>query len=245
MTGFRVKAPILKVFDQIRKVTANDFSPELNRFLKNSLQDAMRNTPVRDVALINKNQKREYKRRLNYIPSFFEHEAAVLIFNEAGEQWMRYNGTWYRPDIWDIPDNVYEVYQGFLQERLRRDENPHDVYEFTKERSQARYLYKRSWWEIGQSAGVNVRASQSVIASHSRHNPPKTPPKGYVRRVGGKNTLSIIVYNPFLEQQSRYKLFTGKQLINSSMSVHRSKFNSDLSTKQLRLILKIIQTLLA
>lgn len=243
MTGYRVQAPILKAFDQMRKITANDFSPELNRFLKNSLQEAMRNTPVRDLKLINKNQKREYFRRLNYVPSFFDHSSTTLIFNDHGEQWMRMNGTWYRPDIWDLPDNVYEVYQLLLAERMRRDTSVNEV-DFKRERAQARYLYKRSWWEIGQSAGVNVRASQSVIASHSRHNPPKAPPKGYVRRVGGKNTLSIIVYNPFLEQQSRYKFFTGKQLIDAAMNKYRPTFKRDLSFKSTKLILDIVKSFL-
>lgn len=242
MTGFRVQAPILKAFDQIRKITANDFSPELNRFLKNSLQEAMRNTPVRDVSVINANQRKQYDRRLNYIPSYFDRQNTVLIFNDKNEQWMRMDGVWYRPDIWEIPENVYAVYQQLLSERMRRDEIGKQ--EFIKERAQARYLYKRSWYEIGQSAGVNVRASQSVIGSHSRHNPPKAPPKGYVRRVGGKDTLSIIVYNPFLEQQSRYKFFTGKQLIDTAMRFHRPKFLSDVNSAQAKQLLRILQLLL-
>lgn len=242
MTGFRVQAPILKAFDQMRKITANDFSPELNRFLKNSLQEAMRNTPVRDVALINKNQRKQYDRRLNYIPSYFDRQNTVLIFNDKNEQWMRMDGVWYRPDIWEIPENVYAVYQQLLSERMRRDEVGKQ--EFIKERAQARYLPKRSWWEIGQSAGVNVRASQSVIASHSRHNPPKAPPKGYVRRVGGKNTFSIVVYNPFLEQQSRYKFVSGKQLIENAMNANRPRYKSDLSLKQYRLVLDILKAFL-
>ncbi len=242
MTGFRVKAPILKGFDEMRKIRADDFEPELKRLLKNALQDAMRNTPVRDLTLINKNQKKQYDRRLNYIPSYFDREHSVLIFNEDNEQWLRVDNKWYRPDIWDLPDDVYQIYEGLLAERMRRDEAPKQ--EWIKERSQARFLYKRSWYEIGQSAGVNVRASQSVIASHSRHNPPKRPPRGYVRRVGGKNTLSIIVYNPFLEQQSRYKQFSGQQLIDNAMTFHRQRFNKDVRMRTIRIIDDILKIFL-
>lgn len=245
MTGFRVKAPILKAFAEMRKISANDFSPELNRFLQKCLAEAYRNTPVREAALINRNQRKQYKRRLNYIPSMYDKSNSVLIFNDENEQWLRVDGQWYRPDIWHLPDNVYQIYQDLLAERMRRDLNPSTQTEFIRERSQARFLYKKSWKEIADSAGVPLRVSQSVANAHSRHNPPKRPPRGYVRKVGGKNTLSIIVYNPLLEQNSRYKVFSGKTLINSAMRLHRPQFELQLLARQTRMFARIIEALLA
>ena len=241
MTGFRVKAPILNALGQMkRSITAGQFEPEVMRFLQKSLTTAMKNTPVRDVATINKNQRKQYKRRLNYIPSYFDTQGATLIFDEdSNEQWLRVDGQWYRPDIWDIPDDIYSIYQGLLAERMRRDEKAQS--DFIKERSQARYLYKRSWYEIGQSAGVSVRGSKSVINSRSRHNPPKTPRKGYVQKRGGKNTFSVVVYNPFLETQSKYKFFSGKELIDSAMNLHRPAFKKEVSAKSTKLILKLLK----
>ncbi len=243
MTGFRVKSPIFKVFGEMGKISASQFSPEVHRFLGKALNTAISNTPVRDLKTINANQRKQYRRRLNYIPSYFDTSSPTLIFNEENEQWMRMNGNWYRPDIWELPSDVRAMYELLLAERMRRDQKPEQ--EFLRERSQARFLYKRSWWEIGQSAGVNVRATQSVVNAVSRHNPPKKPRRGYVQKRGGKNVFSIVIYNPFLEEQSRYKFFTGKQLIESAMDVHREVYRRELSAKQQKLILDILLRLLA
>lgn len=237
MTGFTVKAPILKAFGEMGKIRADQFSPELMRFLQKVLAEAYRNTPVREAALINRNQRGQYKRRLNYIPSYFDRTNTTLIFDdETNQQWLRVDGKWYRPDIWHLPDNVYEIYQGLLAERMRRDLEPSSQTEFIRERAQARFLYKRSWKEIADSAGVPLRVSQSVANAHSRHNPPKRPPRGYVRKVGGKNSLSVIVYNPLLEQQSRYKVFSGTDLINSAIRNNQPKFRRDLLFRQGRIL---------
>jgi hypothetical protein len=46
------------------------------------------------------------------------------------------------------------------------------------------------------------------------------PPKAYGQVRGGKNVIAIVVSNPFLEQQSRYKDFSGKQILAQAQAKH-------------------------
>lgn len=251
MTGFRVKSPISGIFKALRSsVSAKDFSPEVKLFLKRSLTTAIQMTPARSLSLIKRNQKTQYQHRVDYIPSFHELLDPTLIVKSDGSQWLYTGQKWYRPDLWRLPNDVYDVYLELDFERQGRLET--DRSDFIAFRAQARFLYKKSWWEIGQSIGVEVPCSQQVKDSDSRRSPSQlknghkqNPPKGYAIERGGKGVYSIIVVNPFLETQTQYWTQSGKQIIDAAMKQHRDAFDKKVAEKQRQLILRIIRALLS
>lgn len=241
MTGFRIKSPVAKVFADMRNIRASDFAPDVQQFLKRSLTTALQLTPARNLSTIQTAQRKQYAHRINYIPSFHELLDPTLIVKADGSQWLYSGGKWYRPDAWKLPNQQWADYQVLLAERDRRMQTARDT--FVDERAQARFLYKHSWWEVGQSVGIDVPCSQDVKDAHSRHNPAKAPPKGYAQNRGGESVFSIVVYNPFLEQDSEYKPFSGKAILAQAMQQHRAKFDKDVAERQTRELLKILAEL--
>ncbi len=95
---------------------------------------------------------------------------------------------------------------------------------FLGSRAPARFLYKASWGQCARSLGLFISESSDVLSAHTRRNPEEEPPQGYGQVRGGKNVISVVIYNPFLEIPSRYKLFTGKQIMADAMQKHRPSF---------------------
>lgn len=245
MTGFRVDSPIAKVFRELRtQITAKEFAPDVEMFLKKSLTKAIQLTPARSISEITRNQKRQYKRRINYIPSVHDLIDPTLIVTETGEQWMFANDKWWRPDQWQLPDEIWGIYEALRAERDRRLRTSEE--DFIRNRAQARFLYKRSWYEIGISAGLNIPCSDAVKNARTRRKPPVNPPRGYVQKRGGKGTYSIVVYNPFLNQsiRSRYGPGNPEQIINQAMAENRSAFDERVAKRQTAAILRILRSLL-
>jgi hypothetical protein len=207
-----------------KSIRANDFRAQLMDYLRKTLTTAAQITPERNATLIRSNQTIQYAHRINYIPSYHELTDPMLIVNDAGEHWIHCNGDWYRGD-WRLPDEVYAAYQDLLGERDRRMQTPRQS--FINERSQARFLYKKSWWEVGKSVGLDIPAGQAV-KSFSRHNPRKEPPKGYAQIRGGKDKLAVDVRNPFLEEPSQYKSFSGRAILAQAANRHRPAFQKAL-----------------
>lgn len=221
---FRVDATGLqrKAKKAARGIRATSLQAELMDFARKSLTTAVQLTPERSAQLIRRNQAVQYAHRINYIPSYHTLENPTLIVNERDEHWIYCDGKWYRGE-WHLPDHVYAAYQDLLSERIRRMRT--DRQSFINSRSQARLLYKKSWWQVGRSIGLNIPCGASP-QSYSRHNPPKEPPKGYAQLRGGKQKLTLDMRNPFLEQPSRYKSFTGRQIIQEAANRHRAQFEA-------------------
>lgn len=242
MTGFRIVSPLAKVFRSLREgVKASVFEPDVSAFLKKSLTTAIQLTPARNLSTIKRAQKKQYAHRINYIPSFHELIDPTLIVKQDGDQWLYAGGKWYRPDQWKLPDDVWTVYSELSEERDRRLETEEQA--FIANRAQARFLYKKSWWEVGQSVGIDVPCSQQVKVAHTRRKPPIAPPKGYAQRRGGKGIYSIVVYNPFLEEESAYKPFSGKAILAQAMQKHKSDFDDKVAKRQTRLIIDALRAL--
>jgi hypothetical protein len=107
-----------------------------------------------------------------------------------------------------------------------------DKNRFVEERAQARFLYKKSWLQCAQSARLNVRVSREVARSVTRRrNPVQQPPRGYAQWRGGSGALSLVIYNPFLEQPSNYKKFTGKEILVRSASRFKAQFTRDVNNR--------------
>lgn len=103
---------------------------------------------------------------------------------------------------------------------------------FIEERAQARFLYKKSWYQCAQSARLNVRVSREVARSVTRRrNPVQQPPRGYAQWRGGSGVVSLVIYNPFLEQPSSYKKFTGKEILTRASSRFKGQFNRDVNNR--------------
>lgn len=250
MTGFRIVSPIFKALRNLAGANAGEWAPDVKLFLKRSLTTAIQSTPTRSVSLIKKNQRRQYSNRANYIPSFHELLDPTLIVKPDGTEWLYCGGKWYRPDQWHLPDPVYEAYLELKFERAARLETKRD--DFIAFRAQARFLYKKSWWEIGQSVGIDVPCSQQVKDAVSRRSPSQlkrgykqNPPRGYAQERGGKGVYSIVIYNPFLDDRSQYWTGNGKAIIAQAMQKHRVAYEEKVAERQYKLILRLLKTFLA
>lgn len=242
MTGFRIVSPLLSVIAGLKvNPRASDFAPETRRFLSRTLTTCVSLTPARSLATIRAAQRKQYANRVNYIPSVHDLLDPTLIVKSDGTQWLYAGQKWYRPDVWQLSDDVWNTYQSLLSERERRLETEES--DFIEHRAQARFLYKKSWVEVGQSAGVSVNASGAVRQSETRRDPPKDPPKGYAQIRGGNTVYSIVVYNPFLEQDSRYKPFSGKTILAQAMAQHQAQFEAEVLARQTKAILKVLEAL--
>jgi len=96
--------------------------------------------------------------------------------------------------------------------------------QFIKERAQARFLYRKSWKQCADSAKVRVHVSPAVAAAVTRRRPAVQPPRGYAIWRGGKETLSCIIRNPFLNIPSQYKKFDAQQIMDRALAVNRAAF---------------------
>lgn len=236
MTGLRI-APQLGVLSRrlgkLKASTrASDFRPELERFTKRTLDDCVKATPVRNEALIQRAQVKQYHNRVNYIPSFHTLEDPTLIVNEQGQHWVFSNGKWYNAE-WKLPSDVFADYSQLSEERDRRMQTVQS--DFINERKQARFLYQRSWWQVGQSLGLAVAVVAGVISSHTRKA--KEPPRAYGQWRGGGKVLSAAIFNTFLDVVTKYwPKGNGKQILAQATAKNRARFIKECEDKTKRAI---------
>ena len=222
-SGFRVDSSQLKrklqlVRDNLR---VDLFKPALIDYFRKTLNECVKLTPAREYQLIQRAQSEQYANRINYIPSIHWGDADPRLVVKSGVQWIFVSGKWYNA-AWKLPPPVWATYQDLLAERTRRMQTSKT--DFVKQRAQARFLYKKSWTQVGDSIGVDIRASGSIRDSVSRRKPPKAPPKGYAQIRGGKTTLNIVVYNPFLQEETAYWKDSGSAIMQQALPVHRPQF---------------------
>jgi hypothetical protein len=221
-TGFRLDTTKLRrKLVSLGRIRADDFKPELSDFTRKSLATASRMTPVRDYALIKRNQNRQYNHRINYIPSYHEVVNPSLRVHN-GKHWLFCDGKWLLANEWKLSDRQWGAYQSLLAERQRRMQTARAP--FIAERAQARFLYRKSWSQVAESLGLRIATAGNVESAHSRHEPPKAPARGYGQWRGGDKVLSVDIRNPFLEQESAYKPFSGREIIGAAMREHESGF---------------------
>lgn len=213
---------------------ASEFRPELERFTRDTLNDCITTTPIRSEALITANQRKQYKRRINFIPSAHELiDPSLRIDGTTGEPWIYFASKWYNGN-WHLPDEVYAAYMGLNDERERRLSTIET--EFIAERKQARLLYQKSWTQVGNSLGLSVKSSASILASHSRHEPKKEPSRAHGQWRGGKTALSVVIMNPFLDQKGRYWKGNGKQILAQATAKNKPRFLKSVEDKVKRKI---------
>ncbi len=236
-TGLRLDTAIGKLQKRLSKlketVRADAFRPELKLFAERTLTDCIRATPVRDESKIQRAQEIQYRHRINYIPSVHELADPSLIVNDQGNAWVFYAGKWYNAE-WRLPAEVFAAFEELNQERERRLETAQG--EFIEERKQARFLYQKSWFQVAQSLGISIPAGSHILISHSRHEPKKESPKGYGQWRGGGVALSIVVYNSLLNEETRYWIGNGKQILAQAMAKNRARFYKDVEDKTKRMI---------
>lgn len=223
--GFRIDVTNLrrKLARKERALTAESFRPELEKHATAVLNDAAASTPVRDLSTIQAAQNKQYDARINCIPSAHELiDPSLRVNSNNGQHWLFSGGKWYLASEWKLPPNQWAQYQALEQERNRRMQKPRG--QFISERAQARFLYRKSWLQVGQSLGLRMRSTGQVANSHTRRKPPKEPPRGYGQWRGGRNVLSAVVYNPFLEIPSRYKQFSGRAILAAAQAKNAPRF---------------------
>lgn len=208
---------IRKRLERLRQsCRADDFKTELDTYTTRTLKDAMNHTPVRRPSLITRNQRKQYEHRINFIPSYHELTDPSLRVRE-GIVWLYFGGKWYRPDAHKIPAQAWAVYQQLNAERERRIAMSES--DFIAYRVQARFLYRKTWWQIGISLNLPVLASAGAQDSVTRTRPARIPPRGYGIARGGKTVISYIIMNPFLAQQnaeSEYAQFDAEAIFHAA-----------------------------
>lgn len=239
-TGFKIDASGIrrKLAEAKAEIQAEHFRPELMDFTRKSLGTASRLTPVRNYQLIRRNQSKQYNRRINYIPTAHTLTDPALRVNDS-DHWLYSGGRWYNASRWNLAPNQWAQYQALNQERERRIQTTRAA--FIKERAQARFLYRKSWSQVAESLGLSISVPGSVKASHSRHNPPTEPHRAFGQIRGGKLVLSVVVFNPLLEEPSRYKNWTGREIIDRAMTQHDPQFQRRFSSKLKRTLFAIMR----
>lgn len=224
MTGLRIDIKTLtnRLAKIKRAVEAKEFKPEVEDFTKNTMVTCIEITPVRDEELIKENQRTQYEHRINYIPSVHDLQRATLIVKPDGEH-LFIDGKWYRPDKWKLKPEIWSEYQRLKNERERRI-NRRGEEAFISDRTQARFLYSKTWLQVAQSLGLSIPVDSRIAQATSRRNPKKNPPKAYGRMRGGKYKLSVAVLNPFLKQPSRYKDFDGTEILAKATEKNKPAF---------------------
>jgi len=111
--------------------------------------------------------------------------------------------------------------------------------QFLAGRAPARFLYRASWGQLARSLGLQIPESQQVKNATSRRDPIKAPPRAYGQIRGGKRTFSVAMFNPFLAMPSRYKKFTGEQIIADAQKKHERQFRRNVN-KRLKVTLYAI-----
>jgi len=103
--------------------------------------------------------------------------------------------------------------------------------QFLAGRAPARFLYRASWGQLARSLGLQIAESQQVKNATSRRDPIKAPPRAYGQIRGGKRTFSVAMFNPFLAIPSRYKKFTGEQIIADAQKKHERQFRRQVNKR--------------
>jgi len=103
--------------------------------------------------------------------------------------------------------------------------------QFLAGRAPARFLYRASWGQLARSLGLQIPESQQVKNATSRRDPIKAPPRAYGQIRGGKRTFSVVMFNPFLAMPSRYKKFTGEQIIADAQKKHERQFRRSVNKR--------------
>ena len=205
-----------------------EFEPEVTNYARMSLTTAARMTPVREYATIKENQEWQWLARVNCIPSSHKLVHPSLRVNENGEHWVYFHGKWFNAAN-RMPADVYSAYVNLLEERTRRLSV--GKMKFINARAQARFLYRKSWSQAAESLGISIPTSAGVRKAVTRRKPKQDPPRAFGRRFARNDSHTISVSNPFLEQESRYKPFSGKQIFREAAIKHQRTFMREVSRK--------------
>lgn len=111
--------------------------------------------------------------------------------------------------------------------------------QFLAGRAPARFLYKASWGQLARSLGLQIPESAQVRNAKTRRKPEVIPPRAYGQIRGGKRIFSVAMYNPFLAIPSRYKDFTGEEIISEAQKKHEAQFRRKVN-KRLKVTLYAI-----
>ena len=232
-TAFRFDSSgFKKKIEGLANMQANDLRYELFEFMRKSLTTASRNTPARDYGVIRAAQSNQYDKRVNYIPS--SHTLSDPSLRVKGkEHWLYFRGKWLNASAWKLSNEAWAAYQPLLQEHQRRKQTSRA--NFIKDRAQARFLYRRSWLEAADSLGVEINVAQSTRKAVTRRKPAVNPPKASGQVRGGAKVLAITISNPFLEQPSRYKDFSGKRILAQAQAQHEGQYRRAMTRRLKRL----------
>lgn len=220
-----------KIQNNLKGVTADTFRPELQRYAKRTLETAVKLTPQRNLSLIKRAQQKQYESRINYIPSIHDLVDPTLIVRDD-VYWLYADGKWWPASYRNLPAEIDAVLQDLVQERERRMET--SVSEFVNERAQARFLYRKSWWQVSTSIGTPISVASEMKDSHSRpyHIPSGEPPRAYGQWRGGKHVLSVVVYNPLLMRPTKYfRTINGKQILAEASAANYPRFMGEVTAK--------------
>lgn len=200
---------------------ANDLRPELFEFVRKTLTTAARETPARDYSTIKANQSKQYDQRVNCIPSSHElKDPSLRVKGKA--HWLWFGGKWMNASEWKLSGPAWNAYQTLLAEHQRRKQTSRS--DFIKGRARARFLYRRSWVQAAESLGVEINVAQSTHSAETRRKPAKQPHRASGQVRGGGKVLAVSISNPFLEEKSLYKDFTGKQILASAQAKHEGAY---------------------
>lgn len=238
MKAAGLRLPVDRIRKRLKKLretcTADDFKTELDEYTTRTLKTCQKLTPVRRPSLITRNQRRQYEHRINYIPSYHELTDPSLRVRD-GLFILYFRGKWYRPQVHRIPDQAWNAFQELMQERARRMGMSEE--DFIAYRVQARFLYRKTWWQVGVSLGLSVLASANVQdAVTRRRNPSTVPPRGYGQARGGKTVISYAIYNPFLAIPSQYITFDAEQILQSAALRNKPLFLKKVENRVRRMI---------
>lgn len=215
---------------------ADKFKPLVEKLVSDVLTECVKMTPVRDAGLIEAAQQRQYDHRINYIPSVHTREDPTLIVN-GDQHWLWSGGKWYLASEWRLPPQASASYHDLLTERNRRIQRIGNR-PFINDRKQARFLYAKSWSQCATSLNVPIRVAGQITRSHTRRRPPKEPRRGYGQWRGGKDRLTAVIYNPFLNEPSMYKDFDPRQILMAADAKARPRFNRQME-KQIAGLVRI------
>ena len=228
---FDIRKYVSRVQRNLSGITADDFRPELARHVKRTLTSAMKLTPQRNLSVIRRAQAFQYDARIGYIPSVHELVDPSLVVRDD-VYWLYANGRWWAASYRKLPEEISAILETLVDERERRMET--SVSEFVNQRAQARFLYRKSWWQVSTSAGTPIAAASEMQHAHSRpyHDPSSDPPRGYAQWRGGKHVLSLVVYNPFLMRPTKYfRGQSGKEILAEAVKINYPAFMGEVSSK--------------
>lgn len=235
--GFTVNVKGLKrKLDKAAQIKAEEFNSELVDWVRRSLNDAVKLTPAREYSLIRKNQSREYDKRVNCIPD--SHSLPDPSLRIRGRQhWLFFSGKWWNASDWKLPADAWTAYHSLLAEHERRLEYSKSA--FIRDRAQARFLYKKTWVEVGQSIGVKVNAGEKIQSATTRRKPKQNPPRGYGRTQGVKLKHTIVIMNPLLKIPSKYIKFDAGEIMRTASEKHAERFQKNVRKRTRQLTSKI------